>query len=201
MKKFLLTIFLLIVSVAMATWPDAKHIPVPNGATLGWDNASGTWRPAAIDQNTGELAVTAEVSIGSITVEAFPVFANGLGEAATATIDAENRAIVNLGSDSIGLVDAISALQVAPVVATETKVLAANVAQEVGGNLTVRRWISISSDTDAEFWVDFGDTTAVGTVGVGYRTIGNRTFSVPADYLCNIIASTGMNLYIIEGGE
>jgi hypothetical protein len=112
MKRYLLTMILALISVAIcAAWPNAKNIEVRPGSMLGWDNASATWRPVKIDQDTGEIGVAAEVNIGSITVEAFPVFADELGNSATATIDAENRAIVNLGSDSIGLVDAINAVE------------------------------------------------------------------------------------------
>lgn len=53
------------------------------------------------------LPVDAEVSIGSITVEAFPVYADSTGEPATATVDADHRAVVNIGSETIGLLNAL----------------------------------------------------------------------------------------------
>ena len=111
MKRFLLVLILTLVSTAsFAVWPNAKNIEVRPGSMLGWDNASATWRPVKIDQDTGEIGVTAEMTIGSITVEVFPVFADEAGNAATATIDLNNRAVVNLGSETIGLIDAINAV-------------------------------------------------------------------------------------------
>jgi hypothetical protein len=124
MKRFLLVLVLTLVSTAsFAVWPNAKNIEVRPGSMLGWDNASATWRPVKIDQDTGEIGVTAEMTIGSITVEVFPVFADEAGNAATATIDLDNRAVVNLGSETIGLIDAINAIVTA--CASETNLVAA----------------------------------------------------------------------------
>jgi hypothetical protein len=57
------------------------------------------------------LPVDADVNIGSITVEVFPVYADSVGSPATATVDASNRAVVNVGSETIGLIDAINAVE------------------------------------------------------------------------------------------
>lgn len=64
MKRNLLTLFLVLVSVALCAWPDAKHISVPNGANLGWDSASATWRPIAV---TGDGLMQSNTAI-SFTV-------------------------------------------------------------------------------------------------------------------------------------
>jgi hypothetical protein len=124
MKRFLLVLILTLVSTAsFAVWPNAKNIEVRPGSMLGWDNASATWRPVKIDQDTGEIGVTAEMTIGSITVDVFPVYADSVGSPATATVDASNRAVVNLGSETIGLIDTINAIVTA--CASETNLVAA----------------------------------------------------------------------------
>lgn len=105
-KKWLLMVFLLIASVSLATWPEAKRMEVRPGSTLGWDNASSTWRPFAVDPDTGAMEVNTGIS--SITVDAFPVYADSTGDPATATVDNSNRAVVNIGSETIGLVSSIN---------------------------------------------------------------------------------------------
>lgn len=121
--KRLLTLILVLISTASFAWPIAKQIEVRPGSVLGWDNASATWRPVRIDPLTGDLGVDAEVNIGSITVDASPVYADSLGNVATATVDASNRAVVNIGSETIGLIAAINAIVTA--CASETNLVAA----------------------------------------------------------------------------
>jgi len=123
MKRLLMVLILILISTASFAWPIAKQIEVRPGSVLGWDNASATWRPVRIDPLTGDLGVDAEVNIGSITVEAFPVYADSLGNVATATVDASNRAVVNIGSETIGLISAINA--VAAACASETNLVTA----------------------------------------------------------------------------
>jgi len=67
--KRLLTLILVLISVASFAWPNAKQIEVRPGSMLGWDNASATWRPLAVGPDTGALVTDAEVTIGSITME------------------------------------------------------------------------------------------------------------------------------------
>jgi hypothetical protein len=70
MKRFLLVLILTLVSTAsFAVWPNAKNIEVRPGSMLGWDNASATWRPVAVNPVTGQLDVSSTVSIGSVTVD------------------------------------------------------------------------------------------------------------------------------------
>lgn len=78
--------------------PSQPKIMLDDGTIVGPDNP---------------MPVDAEVNVGSITVDAFPVFADQTGNPATATIDAENRAIVNLGSETVGLKAAIDAVKAA----------------------------------------------------------------------------------------
>ncbi len=62
--KRLLTLILVLISVASFAWPIAKQIEVRPGSILGWDNASATWRPVAVNPDTGALE-----TVGSVTVD------------------------------------------------------------------------------------------------------------------------------------
>ena len=46
-------------------WPDPQNIQVPAGAMLGWDNASGSWKPVAIN---GQGVMQSGVTIASLTI-------------------------------------------------------------------------------------------------------------------------------------
>ena len=67
--KRLLTLILVLISVTSFAWPIAKQIEVRPGSMLGWDNASATWRPVAVNPETGQLDVSSTVTIGSVTVD------------------------------------------------------------------------------------------------------------------------------------
>jgi hypothetical protein len=162
--KRLLTLILVLISTASFAWPIAKQIEVRPGSVLGWDNASATWRPVRIDPLTGDLGVDAEVSIGSITVDAFPVYADSLGNVATAAVDADNRAVVNLGSETIGLIDAIDAIPTANYMDVEN---VSSVTTEIAV-MSGRKTVSLFNQSPTEtVWVSLDNDAASATVGIG----------------------------------
>lgn len=57
-KTSLLTalLFLCITITVFGAWPKAENIVVPPGATLGWDNARGEWRPLGSSFSDGALS-------------------------------------------------------------------------------------------------------------------------------------------------
>jgi len=73
MRKLTLThvlvLFLISVAMTVFAWPTSDQVRKGTGAISGWDNASATWRPIAVDQDTGALITDAEVTIGNITME------------------------------------------------------------------------------------------------------------------------------------
>jgi hypothetical protein len=83
-KKWIITTVLFLASVAMAAF--AGGADSKSSATVG------------------------AVTIGAVTADALPVFANSTGADATATVDVNHRAVVNIGSETIGLVTAVSSL-------------------------------------------------------------------------------------------
>ena len=162
--KRLLTLILVLISVTSFAWPIAKQIEVRPGSMLGWDNASATWRPVRIDPTTGDLGVDAEVSIGSITVDAFPVYADSLGNVATATVDSSNRAVVNIGSETIGMIDAIDAVPTANYLDVEN---VSSVTSEIAVMLG-RKTVSLFNQSPTEtVWVSLDNDAASATIGIG----------------------------------
>jgi hypothetical protein len=78
--------------------PSQPRILLEDGSIVGKDNP---------------MPVDADVNLGSITVDVFPVYADDAGNPVTATIDIEHRAVVNLGSETVGLKTAIEAVKAA----------------------------------------------------------------------------------------
>jgi hypothetical protein len=97
MKKFLPLVLFLIALAQCVSGQGSVQIIVQ-------DDNTGFTKPVSA---ANPLPVNAEVNIGSVTVDVFPVFADAAGDPATATVDINNRAVVNIGSDSIGLIDAV----------------------------------------------------------------------------------------------
>lgn len=205
MKKLLVTVLMLTLTAALWAWPEAKRIEVRPGSILGWDNASGTWRPLAV---IGDGKLDVNTSIGSITVDAFPVFSDGAGNPATATVDTDHRAIINIGSDTSGLLTAAENISLfsapANYLATDTVTLVAGVSQEVGGNLppgTPRKFIEIVAESNTEeFWINYGGAAAVGDTS-SRRVYGGIYLELRGGAgSINVVASEALNLYITEGG-
>jgi len=207
MRKLTTILFFVCIAMTVFAWPPSDQVRKLDGSTHGWNDTLKRWEPIGTD-GLGNLSVDAEVNIGSITVDAFPVYSDSSGNPATATVDASNRAVVNIGSETIGIVSALTniyaANQSAGAMATETLTLVANVSQNAGGNLTggvPRKFIAFSPSTDEEYWVDFSETAASGTVSSGFRCVGNTLFKVRGFVTSSVIASTAMSVYVIEGGE
>lgn len=198
-KNILLPIFLLIVSIAFA-WPSSTDIINIPGATHGWDTTTSQWKPFGVT-GSGTLNVT----IGDLVIASETIGLVDAIDAVEAETSSTTAEVVTLQTITASVTAEVAKLLPSIVLATATHPLVAGTAYEAGNNLgagVTRKWIEISSSTDEEFWVDFGATTATGTVGVGRRCVGNFLIETPhnASYLVNVIASTAMQLYIIEGG-
>lgn len=163
--------------------------------------------PRVVD-SAHPLPVDADVSIGSVSVDAFPVYSDAAGNPATATVDANNRAIINIGSDSAGITTALStaistSTQPSNTVATRTITLVANTAQAITTALpagTTREFITISAmDIEKDFWLQFGGSDAV----INSCMLVNGRVSLPlrGGVDISVIASTAFDLYILEGGK
>lgn len=56
--SLLTTLFLLCIAITVfGSWPKAENIIVPPGASLGWDNANGYWRPLGSSYSDGALSI------------------------------------------------------------------------------------------------------------------------------------------------
>lgn len=198
MKKLMVLFFVLLNVCCMAAWPNYKQVENPSGANHGYDAASGTWRPIAVDPATGKMAVDAEVSIGSITVEVFPVYADDNGNSATATVDINNRAIVNIGSETIGLVDAVKGTVTEW--SQQTLALPANTSTTITSSIAGERvFIEIKSHIPNQtFWVSASNSAVIGDC----RPCTEYFYAeIPSGVDVSVIASTAMDLAIVEGGR
>lgn len=166
-----------------------------------------TGYPRVVD-TAHPLPVTGDLEIGSVTVNAFPVYSDAAGNPATATVDTNNRAVINIGSDSAGitttLTTAIStSTQPSNTVATRTITLVANTAQDISNGLpigTPREFITISAmNIEKDFWLQFGGSDAV----INQCMLVNGRVSLPlrGGVDISIIASEAFDLYILEGGK
>ena len=195
------------VSVACSAFGQSVHqIAVPDAN--GYPRVVDTAHP---------LPITGDLEIGSVTVDVFPVFSNSTGTPATATVDVNNRAIINIGSDSIGLKASVDAVKTAAdsttsavgsaalpsnTVSTQTITLVANVSQEITSNLAAaktREWITISAmDSEKDFWVQFGSAAAINSCRLVHEW---ATFPITEDVHVFVIASEAFDLFVAEGGK
>ena len=101
MKKLLVTVLMLTLTAALWAWPEAKRIEVRPGSTLGWDNASGTWRPFAVSGD-GKMVIDSAITIGSVTVNpSAPPVANSTTVVAVASTAADVASLANRKSFAI----------------------------------------------------------------------------------------------------
>lgn len=67
MKRYLTLFFLLITSIALCAYPEGAINNI-DGSVLGWDNASQTWRPIAVNAE-GKLSGGDSPTIASISID------------------------------------------------------------------------------------------------------------------------------------
>lgn len=68
MNKLALTLLFVVLAMTVFGWPESSQILNFQGATHGWDNTNGVWRPIAVNGD-GKMVTDAAVTIGSVTVD------------------------------------------------------------------------------------------------------------------------------------
>ena len=68
MNKLTLTLFFIALAMTVFGWPESSQILNFQGATHGWDDANGVWRPIAVNGD-GKMVTDAAITIGSVTVD------------------------------------------------------------------------------------------------------------------------------------
>ena len=187
-----------------------------------------TTADGALVRSTNPLPVDAEVNISSITVEAFPVYADETGAVATATVDSSNRVWVNLASDTIGLIAEIEAVEtevasgnvaindsvqevktaieaveaaIKPTdIATQTISLAAGVAQEVTSGLTTRRSIYVGSQDGNQDIPIWINLGGEGATGDGLLFFTGVEIPADENYAVWLISSEDVGISVLEQG-
>jgi len=151
--KRLLILLLLTTTVCFGQVADPSHpmIQFPDGTLMS---------------PTNPMPTTA--TIGSITVEAFPVYKDAAGDPATAQLDTDDNVKVNIASENIGLVEAIQGAPLSPPTINVAKVtLAAGVSTLVedlyAGNPDYnQKYVEIKSAGDEDvFWISFGSAAVI----------------------------------------
>lgn len=194
MKKLFLT--MCFISACLAVF--GQGIPSPSTPRIMIDS-DGTLMDAL-----NPLPVDAAVSIGSVTVSVFPVFADSSGNPATATVDLTNRSIVNIGSETIGLVGAVNAVATEVSSPAEWKQqtinLTAGVAQDITtGIVGSRKFIIVKSqDTSKQFWLSVDGAAVSGTNGVLVQDWVR--LEAPETIVISVISSETLALSVIEAG-
>ena len=101
MNKFTLTLFFVALVMAASGWPQSDQILNFQGATHGWDNTNGVWRPIAVNGN-GKMVTDSAVTIGSITVDpAAPPTENSMTIVNVSTSSANVTSLANRKSFAI----------------------------------------------------------------------------------------------------
>lgn len=97
MNRKFLTLFLVLISLSVAYgWPKSKEVPTVPGAIHGWDNASATWRPVAINPADGKL-----VTDTSVTFSPTPPSVNSTSVANVSSTVTQVTALSNRNSISL----------------------------------------------------------------------------------------------------
>jgi len=191
MYKLLSVLFLFVLLFSSAPAFAQRPVQSPSQPKIMLDDGTlvGHGNPMPVD---------AEVSIGSITVDVFPVYADENGNPATATVDINNRAIVNIGSESIGLIDAVKA--VVSEWSQQTLALPANTSTTITSGITGERvFIEVKSHLPNQtFWISASNSAVIGDC----RPCTEYFYAeIPAGIDVSVIASTAMDLSIVEGGR
>lgn len=124
----------------------------PSGATQGWDNVNKKWVPVKVDSQ-GKVSIDGNVEFGDVTIEAIPSFVDSVGSATRAIVDTENRSVVNIGSETLGLLDTISENNDAiGGFVGSVKTISATTSSAVSiGDIGTSRTVYIYSDKDVNF--------------------------------------------------
>ena len=115
-KNCFIFCFLLACSLvsAQVPSPSTPRLLFEDGTYLGKDNP---------------MPISGDIEVGSFTVEALPSYKDSTGTATRALVDSEDRVIVNLASETIGLKDAIdlvtAEIEASGVNASETVLISA----------------------------------------------------------------------------
>lgn len=102
MNKLTLTLFfVLALAMTVFGWPSSDQILNFQGATHGWDNTNGVWRPIAVNGD-GKMVTDSAVTIGSITVDpAASPTANSMSIVSVTTSSANVTSLANRKSFAI----------------------------------------------------------------------------------------------------
>ena len=165
-----------------------------------------------------KLEGAVSITIGSSTFTASPVFSDANGSTTLALVDSSRRIVINIGSDTIGLLNFVAsvtaAVQALPGSAAAPTVILATITYNISSYtnftltpnvvyvitpITNMSMLSIAlTDTSGEFWAGIGTTTvAVSTGRKVYSSILLNDMNL-VNIPISIIASTALNISTIK---
>jgi hypothetical protein len=101
MNRLTLTFLFVVLAMTVFGWPESSQILNFQGATHGWDNTNGVWRPIAVNGD-GKMVTDAAVTIGSVTVDpAAPPTSNFMNIVNVTTASANVTSLINRKSFAI----------------------------------------------------------------------------------------------------
>jgi len=187
-RILVLFVLILATTTCFAQVADPSHpmIQKPDGTLVSDDNPMPT-----------------TTRIASVTVEAFPVYKDAAGDPATPELDDQTRVRINIGSETIGLLDAIGDSVLSPTTLSVAKVtLAAGVSTAVadpwaGSADYKQEYVEIKSADDADiFWISFGS----GAVIEGNaRPCKGRVYIEMREQTVYAISAAELDVYITHG--
>ncbi len=114
------------------------------------------------------------VTVGSATFTAMPIYSNSAGSATLGLVDLNRRVIVNIGSDTSGLLEAIASIT-AGVGQPFTQDLESSATASTVANIANRSWICIQNKSTSEPVFINNDTVA--TPGYGLKLFPGGSFT------------------------
>lgn len=185
---FFLIALLMLTSMSFAQVADPSHpmIQFPDGTLLS---------------PTNPLPSTA--TIGSVTVDAFPVYKDAAGDPATSELDTDSNVKVNLASETIGLLTTIKTAPLsAPTINVAKVTLAAGVSTKVEDLYAAstdykQKFVEIKAlDDTAVFWISFGSAAVVEG---NARPCTGRVYVEMRTQDLYVISATELDVYITRG--
>ena len=167
MKKLLCGLFLVLMLSAgvVSAYPKWPEIPSPTGSSWVWDDTNKVWRPTS-GSPLGVINSGVSVTIGSTTYVISPVFSDESGSSTLGLVDADRRLVVNLGSETIGLLTELVAIDAKLDAVGATNTAELQVLQAITASITAKLAEVLAEQASTTAAVDAVDATLLSGVNV-----------------------------------
>lgn len=208
MKNYKITF--LLIALALATTMCFGQVADPSHPMIQFPDGS-------LMSPTNPMPTT--TNIGTVTVDAFPVYKDGAGDPATAQLDTNDNVKVNIASENIDLIDSINAVEdantetsnevynlknvtLSPATMNVTKMsLLANTSTQIQdlypNEPYNQKFVEIKAEDDnSVFWISFG-TAAV--IRGNARPCKGGVYVELRNQDLYVISPTNLDIYVTRG--